>query len=183
MNKSLDILPISLFFITYYFYGFFHATTILMLSTAVLLITSYIKNPQPLRKYASQLLIVVFGSLTLITKDPVFLVWKPTIMYSITACSLLFSQRIFRKSLVEKGFNMMQLHIPDYPWHRLDYTLSTFFLLLAVLNIQVFQYFGLDIWVKYKFYSLFGLMLVLFPIIIHVESKSIKHENTESISN
>ncbi len=176
MNKSFDTLPLLLFFGSYYFYGFFLATQVFVASTALTLVISYIKKPMPLKSYSSSLLVIGLGGLTIITKNELFLVWKPTVMYIITSLSLLISQLYFQKSLLEKGINAMGLHAPDYPWRRLDTALSLLFALLAFLNLQVFYYFGLDTWVKYKFYSLFAMMLLFIPIMIHIDSNAVRHE-------
>ena len=176
MKNALDSLPILLFFVAYYFYGFFTATQVFVAMTAILLGYAYFKSPQPIKTYSSQLLVIGLGGLTLITRNELFLVWKPTVMYLLTALSLLTSQLYFQKSLLEKGMISLELSAPHYPWKRLDYCLSAFFILLAIANLQVFQYFGLDIWVKYKFYSLFGLILLMTPIIIHISSYAVKQD-------
>ena len=170
MKKSLDSIPLLLFFITYFVYDFFIATQVFVGSTALILLQSYLQNPQPLKAYTSHLLVIGLGGLTLVTKNEVFLVWKPTVMYFATAISLLISQLYFQKSLLEKGVNKLDLHAPTYPWKKLDYTLVFLFSLLAIMNLQVFHYFGLDIWIKYKFYSLFALMIMMAPVIMHIES-------------
>ena len=177
MKKSLDSLPIILFFATYYFWGFFIATQAFVTSTAIILAYAYYHNPQPIKAYSSQLLIIILGGLTLATKNEAFLVWKPTVMYLLTALSLLFSQFYFKRSLLEKGLHSLNLTAPNYPWKRLDTILSVLFALMAIINLQVFRYYGLDIWVKYKFYSLFALLLLFMPVIVHIESYMTKPES------
>jgi len=178
MGKIKEILPLTLFFITYYCYGFFQATSILVISTFLFLIIGYYQTPKPLKTYTSELILISLGCLTLFTRNELFLVWKPTVMYLFTASSLLISQKVYKTSLIEKALGMADLTAPNYHWYKLDLSIAAIFILLSIANLQVFYYFGLDVWVKYKFYSIFALIALLFPIILHIESKSIPNENT-----
>ena len=176
MKNSLDALPLLLFFVAYYFSGFFVATQVFVTTTAIFLGYSYLKSPQPIKAYTSQLLVIGLGGLTLITRNEMFLVWKPTVMYLLTAVSLIVSQLYFQRSLLEKGISSLDLSAPSYPWKRLDFSLALFFTLLAIANLQVFQHFGLDVWIKYKFYSLFVLLLMMAPIMLHIVSHEVKQD-------
>ena len=152
------------------------ATGVLVAGTVVTTIVSYAQKPQPLKAYTSPLLIVFLGSLTLLTKNPLFLVWKPTIMYLATSGAVLVGRLFYQTSLIERSLKLVNIHVQDYPWKNLDYGLALLFLMLAIANLFVYKTFGLDIWVQYKIYSLLGIMIILMPIFIHIESKIVKHE-------
>lgn len=179
MEKLQELVPLVLFFAAYYFYDFFSATAALVSATSVFLIISYLRSPQKISHYTSQLLLITLGSITLLTKNEIFLVWKPTVMYLFTAASLLVSQVYYKKSLLQKGFSLVDLNPVDYPWQKVEIAISLLFTLLAVLNLQVFYTFGIDTWIKYKFYSIFAILALALPLILHVEHKS-KHEQAKS---
>lgn len=173
MTNLFEHAPIVLFFITYFLYGFFTATQIFVITTALLLCIQIYENPkQPLKNYLNNVLIILLGSLTLLTNNPIYLIWAPTIKYLLAATALIISRLFFNTSLLEKGFQLANLHAPTYSWYRLDYGLSLIFVLMAVINIQVFHSFGSEIWTKFKLYSLLGWVFLFIPIIMHIEAKS-----------
>lgn len=176
MVQLLEHIPLLLFFTTYFLYGFYSATQIFIISTTLVFALQVIKTPkQPLKNYASQLLVIALGALTLFTNNPLYLVWAPTIKYFLAAAALLVSQWGFNQSLLEKGFLFAELSAPNYNWQRLDYFLSLCFIIMGILNIQVFKFYGVDTWTKFKIYSLFSWALLFVPIILHIESKR-QHE-------
>lgn len=173
MSPLLEHLPLALFFITYFLYGFFPATQIFIIATSIILFAQFFSDPkQPFKNYLSSLLIIALGSLSILTNNPLYLIWAPTIKYLLAALVLLTSQYIFDQSLLEKGFQLASLHAPNYNWQRLDLFLSLCFITMAVLNIQVFKLYGTDTWAKFKIYSLFIWALLFIPIVLHIESKS-----------
>lgn len=177
MNKPSELLPLGLFFITYLLYGFITATQVLVFTTAMLFLSSYVKSPKPLKSYASQLLVIGLGGLSLLTHNPMFLVWKPTVMYLITALAIVGSQFIYKQSLIEKLFNKAEVTPTGYPWFRLDTIIASIFTLLAIINIQVYQYLGLEKWVQFKFLSLIFVMIIIMGISAHVVSYCKSHES------
>ena len=94
----------------------------------------------PIKQYSSQLILIALGCLTLLTRNELFLVWKPTVMYLATACALLISQFVYKQSLIEKALSVAELSAPDYPWHKLDILIASIFTLLSIANLQVFYY-------------------------------------------
>ena len=177
MNKPSELLPLGLFFITYLFYGFIPATQVLVFTTAMIFLSSYIKSPKPLKSYASHLLVIGLGGLSLFTQNPMFLVWKPTVMYLITALAILGSQFIYKQSLIEKLFNKAEITPTAYPWSKLDTIISGVFVLLAIINIQVYQYLGLERWVQFKFLSLILVTILIMGVSAHIVSYCESHES------
>ena len=107
MKKLADILPMTLFFITYYFSGFLEATKILVMSTMFFYTHQLINQPwRPYKKHIGPLSIIILGCLTLSTQNEKFIVWKPTIMYLISASAIIGSQLIYKASILQKMFAM-----------------------------------------------------------------------------
>lgn len=173
MLKLIEHVPIVLFIGTYFMFGFFTATQTFVISTLFILILQVINNPkQPIKNYLNSLLVVILGGVTLLTNNPVYIIWAPTVKYIFAASAIITSRVLFKQSLMERGFKLANLHAPNYAWQRLDYALAICFLLMAFINIQVFKNYGSEVWTKFKIYSLFGWILLFIPIIIHIESKS-----------
>lgn len=179
MLQLLEHAPIVLFLITYFLYGFFTATQTFVITTAIALGIQFFFQPRlPWKQYMSPLLIVFLGSMTLATKNPVYIIWAPTIKYLLAASAILTSRFMFKSSLMEKALQVADVHAPHYDWKRLDYGLSLCFLLMAVINIQVFKLYGSDVWTKFKLYSLLGWMFLFVPILLHIESY--RHDSQSS---
>jgi|GEM_PF-6349784 intracellular septation protein len=173
MLKMLEHIPILLFMITYFLFGFFNATQTFVLSTMIVLLLQFYLGPKrKFKDYLNQIMIICLGGLTLLTNNPIYIIWAPTVKYLLAAGAILTSRWFFNRSLMEQGFKLADIHAPNYTWQRLDYMLSACFILMSIINIQVFHSYGSDIWAKFKIYSLFGWLLLFLPIILHVESKS-----------
>ena len=129
---------------------------------------------QSIKNHITPLIVIGLGSLTLLTHNAQFLVWKPTILYSIGAIALAGSQAIRGTSLIEKLFQMANIHAEHYHWYRLDMIFICFLVTMAVINLLVFKHYGIDFWVKFKLYSIFLWWGLFIPAIIHVEQHSKK---------
>lgn len=171
--NTFEIIPAILFFGTYFFSNVLFATKVLVFSTLITLVYQLLFLPrQPWKQYLSSLLIITLGSLSLLTHDTVYLVLKVIFMYTLSALSLTISQLYFKQSLIERAFQHAGISAPDFSWKKLDATIACLFLLMAILNYVIFKNFGPDIWIQFKFYSLFFWFMIFIPIAVHIEKKS-----------
>ncbi len=102
-------------------------------------------------------IIVVFGGATLLLHDAKFIMWKPTILYWLTAAFLLVAQLLGRnptKSLM----SAQQIEAPNTVWNWLNVSWIGFFSFLGVANLYVAQNFPEETWVKFKLFGVMGLM-------------------------
>lgn len=171
MNTAYEILPICAFLIAWYLSGdFFIGTKVLIGATLLGLAYHFLfQNRQPAKKYLGPALVVAFSGMSLLTHNEVFLVMKATIMYFITAASIIISQFIFGQSLLEKGFKLAEISAPEYCWRRLDISLASAFLLMSVLNYLVFKHYGVVTWGKFKACSLLIWFTLFIPLAVHIE--------------
>ena len=111
--------------------------------------------------WVSLVLVVFFGSLTLIFQDETFIKWKPTVLYWIFAGVLLFSATVLKKNLI-RGMLEAQMKLPEALWRGLNLAWIGFFTLMGVLNLLIAFAFNLptDIWVNFKLFGGMGLMIV-----------------------
>jgi intracellular septation protein len=175
MKQIADLIPVILFFITYkmkgstlslggFSYeldGIFSATWVLIISSGVQIILTWLITKHVEKRLLYMFLaIAVFGGATLTFRDEIFIQWKPTIFNWGMALAFLTSQFIGEKNLIERALGS-QIELPEYVWRRLNYTWIINFVIVGALNLFVAYNFSEDTWVSYKMYSAIGFTLLL----------------------
>ncbi len=160
MKFLFDLFPIILFFIAFKFFDIYVATAVAMLATIAQIIYSKVKyGTVDNMLIISGVLITVFGGATLFLKDPVFIQWKPSILYWLFATTLigghLFFKKNFMRNLMEK-----QISLPDPIWSKVNYAWAGLFFVLGFLNLYVAFNYSQDTWVNFKLFGITGIMFV-----------------------
>lgn len=160
MKLLFDFLPILLFFVAYKAAGIYIATAVAIAATLLQVGFTWWRSRRLEPMHLVSLgLIVVFGGATLWLQNPLFIMWKPTILYLLFAAAFLGSQFIGEKPLVQRLMGSM-LAAPDKVWRQVNMAWAIFFLSLAVLNLYVAYHFSEETWVNFKLFGLLGLTLV-----------------------
>lgn len=159
MKLLFDLFPVILFFLAYKQFGIFVATGVLMAATAGQITVSWVRARKVEKLHVVTFVVVLaFGSATILLRDPVFIKWKPSIVYWLLAAGFLGSQLLGRRpltrSLLGSAFEM-----PDRNWNRLNIVWVAFFTLMGGLNLFVAYHFSEDTWVNFKLFGLMGLTL------------------------
>lgn len=98
-----DFIPVILFFIAFKLYGIYTATVVGIVVTAFqVVITTIWKKRIDKQQLVTLIVFVVFGGMTLYFHNPLFVKWKPTVIYWIFAVVLFFSQFIGKKPLMQR---------------------------------------------------------------------------------
>jgi intracellular septation protein len=107
----------------------------------------------------SAILVLVFGGLTLLVHDAVFIKWKPTIVDWLFAAAFLISNFWRGAPLVQR---LMGEHVEldASIWKRLNLLWVGFFTVCGALNLYVAFNYSENTWVNFKLFGLFGLTLV-----------------------
>ncbi|WP_114193741.1 septation protein A [Edaphovirga cremea] len=160
MKQFLDFLPLIVFFVFYKLYDIYYASGALIAATALALIFTWLKY----RKIEKMTLITfvmvaVFGTLTLVFHNDLFIKWKVTVIYALFAIALLVSQVILKKPLIQRMLGK-ELTLPDAVWGKLNIAWSLFFLLCGLANIYVAFWLPQSVWVNFKVFGLTALTLV-----------------------
>ncbi len=138
--------------------GIFVATAVFMVAILVALAISYaLTRKLPMMALVSAVVVVVFGALTLVLQDELFIKLKPTIIYVLFAAAL-YAGLVFRKNFLAVVFDQM-FSLTDEGWRKLTFRWAGFFLAMAVLNEIVWRTTSTDFWVSFK---VFGAMPITF---------------------
>ncbi len=105
------------------------------------------------------LMVLVFGTLTLVFHNDLFIKWKVTIIYTLFALALLISQLVLKKPLVQRMLGK-ELTLPDKVWNNLNLAWAVFFLVCGLANIYVAFWLPQSVWVNFKVFGLTALTLV-----------------------
>lgn len=164
LNLFYDFFIVLLFFIAFKFYGIYVATTVGIIGSMLQVIATRLWH----KKYDKKQLLVmmiflVFGGMTLYFHDPIFVKWKPTILFWIFGFVFFISQLIGRQPLIQRMMGHLleeKTPIPKVVWRRLNVAWSLFFFILGTINIFVAYHFTTDIWVNFKLYGIFSAMIL-----------------------
>ncbi|MCX2956339.1 MAG: septation protein IspZ, partial [Candidatus Regiella insecticola] len=109
------------------------------------------------------LMVVIFSSLTFAFKIDIFIKWKVTVIYILFSVSLLVSQLILKKSLIQQIL-AKELILPNRVWLKLNLSWALFFLICGVINLYVAFWLPQEVWVNFKVFAL-TLLTLLFTVI------------------
>ena len=165
MQLLFDFLPVVAFFAAYQLtHDIFIATTVIIVAT-VLQVSIYWfwkKRVKPMHLVSAGL-VLVFGALTLAVRNPLFIMWKVTVVNWLFAAAFLASrlQMFGGRPLVQRLMTTVdkQLDLAPNLWQRLNLAWIGFFLVVGAVNLAVFRYFDEATWVNFKFYGVLGLTL------------------------
>ena len=153
MRFLIDFLPIVLFVGAYKLYDIYVATGALMVATVAQMALIYaIDRKLTTMHKITLLLILVFGSLTLVLQNELFIKWKPTVLYMAMAIGLSIALWTAKKNFLKLMLGS-QLELPDPVWMRLNVVWIAYCLFMAVINGYVAAYFSTEAWVNFKLWG------------------------------
>ena len=103
---------------------------------------------------------MIFGTMTLVFRNPLFIQWRPTVVNWILALVIIGSRFIGHGNYVQRALGKVMV-LPDRAWRTLTYGWAACLLCPARYNIWVAYTFSEDTWVFYKFVSGFVVSFVL----------------------
>jgi intracellular septation protein len=139
--------------------GIFVATAVFMVAVVLALAVSYaLTRHLPAMPLITALIVLVFGSLTLLLHDEHFIKLKPTIIYVLFGAVLL-SGLALGKPLLETVFDSV-FHLTEEGWRKLTLRWALFFFVLAAVNEVMWRGFSTETWIGSKMFLSFPLTLV-----------------------
>lgn len=168
MKLLFDLFPLLTFFGAFKFYDIYVATGAAIIATFVQVAAFWIKN----RRFESMhiitlVIITLFGGLTILLKDDIFIKWKPTVVNWLFS-GVIVGMLLFAKKTALEYVMGKQIDLPNTVWRNLNGAWAVFFLFMGSLNLYVAFYYNAsaDIairtatWVNFKVFGLLGLTLI-----------------------
>lgn len=164
MQAVAEFAPLLAFVAAYYLRGLYAATAVLMLAMLALLAFDWLRSRRiPALHALSAVLVLLFGSATLLLHDRQFIQWKPTVFFWLASGAFLGSFWIGRQTLTQRFLGAAfgeRLQLSEALWRRLNLWWVTFYAALGGLNLAVAHYASERTWVNFKVFGLTLLTLV-----------------------
>jgi intracellular septation protein len=155
---ATELGPLLVFFVVNARYHLFVATGAFMAAIVAAMIASYVVTRHvPLMALVTGVIVIVFGTLTLVLHDETFIKVKPTIIYSLFAL-VLGAGLLFGRSLIAILFDQM-FNLTPHGWRILTLRWALFFLAMAILNEAVWRTQTTDFWVAFKAFGAIPLTM------------------------
>src|ERR1700687_690494 len=130
---ATELGPLVVFFVANAKFHLFVATGAFMVAIVVAMIASYVVTRHvPIMAIVSGVIVLVFGTLTLVLHDETFIKIKPTIIYLLFGL-ILGGGLIFNRSLIAVMFDQM-FNLTPHGWRLLTIRWAIFFFAMAILN-------------------------------------------------
>ena len=137
----------------------FLATAVFMVAVIISLSASLaITGRLAIMPLVTGIVVMIFGGLTLVLQDELFIKLKPTIV-NILFGSILLGGLYFGRSLLGYVFSDA-FRLTAEGWRILTLRWGLFFFALAILNEIVWRNFSTDFWVAFKVWGIMPLTIV-----------------------
>jgi len=169
LKLVLDIGPLVLFFAINAKLGIYAATGVFMVAVLLALAVAYaLTRRVEIMPVVTAVVVLIFGGLTLVFHDDLFIKLKPTIIYVLFGGALVGGM-LFGKPLLGMLFDSV-FNLTDEGWRKLTWRWAIFFFVLAVLNEVVWRTQSTDFWVSFKLFGVVPLTFVFaalqYPLLV-----------------
>lgn len=165
-NFLIDFIPVLLFLIAFKLYGIYVATAVGIISTALqVIITRIVRKHFDKQQLVTLAVFTLFGGMTLYFHNPIFVKWKPSIVFWIFGSAFFMSQFIGAKPIIQRMLEGIMdskastSAVPKSFWKKLNLAWAIFFLTLGTINIYVAYTYSTETWVNFKVYGILGLLI------------------------
>lgn len=172
-----EIVTLVLFWASFKFYGLYAATAALIAMMTCQCLWSWLKLKKvPTVQWVTCLCAWLLGGSTLLFHNPLFIQWKPTILYLIMAVGVLGYSVIKQDSVIKGLANQTpgtKVEAPWPFWLLLDRIVALFLIFMAGLNLYVVEHYSTEQWVQFKLFgSLIAIALLSVFISICIAKKA-----------
>jgi intracellular septation protein len=182
---ATELGPLIVFFVANAKFNLFVATGAFMVAIVAAMIASYVVvRHVPIMAIVTAVIVLVFGTLTLVLHDETFIKVKPTIIYGLFA-AILGGGLLFGRSFIAILFNQM-FNLTPKGWRILTMRWALFFLGMAALNEIVWRTQSTDFWVAFKAFGAIPITMIFamtqMPMIkrYHLEPATLEASEAEA---
>jgi intracellular septation protein len=182
---ATELGPLIVFFVANAKFNLFVATGAFMVAIVAAMIASYaVVRHVPIMAIVTAVIVLVFGTLTLVLHDETFIKVKPTIIYGLFA-AILGGGLLFGRSFIAILFDQM-FNLTPKGWRILTMRWAVFFLGMAVLNEVIWRTQSTDFWVAFKAFGAVPITMVFaitqMPLIkrYHLEPATLEASEAEA---
>jgi intracellular septation protein len=184
MKILIDFFPIALFFGAFKLYDIYVGTAVLMGATVLQMALIYgMDRKLQLMHKVTLVLVLLFGTLTLVLHDDRFIKWKPTVLYAAMAIGLAITVWGMRKNFLKLLLGS-QLALPDAIWRKLNVAWVVYCAFMALINAYVVMNYSTEAWVSFKLWGyLFPLAFIIGQglfIAPHIKGDAAPQEGSKS---
>jgi intracellular septation protein len=166
MQLLLEYLPLAAFLVAYNRGGIYVATATLMIAMTLSVLVHWVRTRRiPQLLGISTLLVLLFGTATLILRNARFIQWKPSIFLWLLAVAFLVSAGVGKQPLAQRMLqpSLGELQVERPVWLRLNLAWVLFGLIAGAANICIAYHVSEAMWVKVK---VFGLSAAMFLFLV-----------------
>ena len=161
-RMGLELGPLVAFFATNYVWGLFPGTAVLIATTLAAIAIMYgIDRRVPVMPAVSCVMVTIFGGLTLILADEMFIKLKPTVVNLLFAAALTFGVLI-RRNFLQLLFGTV-MSLDEMGWKIVTRRWIVMFCVLAAVNEFVWRSYDTDTWVTFKTFGV-PVLVVIFSM-------------------
>ncbi len=159
LKLLLELGPLVVFFVMntqagiYWGTGCFVVATIAALAASKVLLGRIATMP-----LVSGFFVIVFGGLTLLLQDDLFIKMKPTIVNMLFA-GVLFGGLAFGRSWLKHLFGDA-FKLTEEGWRHLTFRWACFFVVLALINEVVWRNSSTEFWISFKLFGIMPLTMI-----------------------
>ncbi|KZD22730.1 septation protein A [Tardiphaga robiniae] len=155
---ATELGPLIVFFVANAKFNLFVATGAFMVAIVAAMIASYVVVKHvPIMALVTAVIVLVFGTLTLVLHDETFIKVKPTIIYGLFA-AILGGGLLFGRSFIAIMFDQM-FNLTHEGWRALTLRWALFFFAMALLNEAIWRTQSTDFWVTFKAFGVIPLTM------------------------
>jgi len=182
---ATELGPLLVFFVANAKFNLFVATGAFMVAIVAAMIASYmVVRHVPIMAIVTAVIVLVFGTLTLVLHDETFIKVKPTIIYGLFA-AILGGGLLFGRSFIAILFNQM-FNLTPKGWRILTMRWALYFFAMAILNEFIWRTQSTDFWVNFKVFGVTPLTMIFaitqMPVIkrYHLEPATLEASEAEA---
>jgi intracellular septation protein len=163
LRALIEFMPLAAFLVAYSLGGIYAATAALMIAMPVMVLLLWLVTRKvgamPL---ISTVLVLGFGTLTLLLHDPRFIQWKATIYLWGVAVVLTVNCFVGRQLLVRQFLGAIAegRRVSRAQWRGLNYWWIAVYLALGAANLLFAYYTPEAVWARFKVWGITGALLV-----------------------